>query len=1212
MSSTVGEVKIALKLDGSGLNAGAGKTLGSAFGNSWTVAAGNLISAGLQKLLSTAVNVGKSILETGMNYESAMSEVKAISGATADEMERLENKGIESASTSVFTCEQTAEAYKYMGMAGWDAGQMIDGLDGILNLAAASNLDLATTSDIVTDALTAFGYKAKDSGHFADVLARTATNANTDVAMMGETFKYVGAVAGSMHYSIEDVGVAIGLMANSGIKASQAGTSLRGIITRLAKPTSTMLDVLKKLNVSLYDSTGKARPLSDVMIDLRKSFSGLTDAQKAEYATTIAGKNALTGMLAIINASDEDYKKLTQSINNADGAAEEMANTMLDNLSGAIKMVSSSWNSAITELSRGNLDKFAQYSEQAVDGIVKIVENSGPSIANAIVALTRMVIRQAPRLAGAFFKMATTIMAEVIKQLPGLIGELGTAIGKMFGGNEFIGPIVGALGTVFGVTLLARLKPLKLITNAFGGIVDAVSQGIGSVLKGIGTIIGKLFEPLGSASVLKGAASATLIAASIWILAKGIQEVCAINFDLGKLLAFSACMVVAAAIMALVGTFGVYAGIGAIASAVVGGGLLLTAIAIEETSKRVQNIDYGAILAFEGVMAVVSLILAAISGFATLGAVGSIASSVVAGGLLVASLALEETSKHAKNIDKKAIEDLSWVIAEVDVIMGVISGFAVFGAIGTIVSDVIAGGVKFAAEQLVEATKYAKQLSDDDLDTLENLLQKIASWETGGLLHNIENMLNSGALREVADNVVEIVKKFAEMPEIPNLDTIEMLKEAIYRLSLIQIDGGGFFDGRGAAAAMLETIVGYIVSINHRLSELVEIDYGLVDNFIIAINKFEEIRDTARQGLLRLDNMRDSFGNLNWFKFILGDLNVMPEPAARFVQAINKFALISDGARVGALKLSQMKDGLSNIDWIKHILGDIPKTIVENANRFVAAINKFNGVSTEAEKLQGIADAMNKMKDAITNSLKDLPQTLKTSANEAITQFIAGITERHADTYTQGAELANKFYEGLKSIEAKIKTAGASAQGQYWAGIQAKMNDEYLQGKAMANKFKDGLEAVKMISAGKNAVQGFIDGANSKDVYSVGYRIAQKFLAGLKAGGQEGSPWKTTYRSGIFAGEGLANGIKASEDAVANAGKELAMVAQTAIAPAVGFGELPEAQYSTSITSLAQMALDMGEETEQMETENQPLIVNLEMDGQQIQQVILQDIRRSA
>lgn len=280
-------------------------------------------------------------VKSGMDFEAQMSKVQAISGATATEVATLTAKAKEMGAKTKFSATESAQALEYMAMAGWKTDQMVSGLPGIMNLAAASGEDLASVSDIVTDALTGFGLKASDSAHFADVLAKASSSSNTNVALMGETFKYAAPVAGALKYSIEDTAVAVGLMANAGIKGEQAGTALRGVLTNLAKPSDQVAGYMDALGVSLTDTQGNVKPLSALMVDLRQKFAGLTDAQKAEYAAGIAGKEAMSGLLAIVNASDADFNNLTQAIADSDGTAQKMADTMNNNLSGQLTLLKS-------------------------------------------------------------------------------------------------------------------------------------------------------------------------------------------------------------------------------------------------------------------------------------------------------------------------------------------------------------------------------------------------------------------------------------------------------------------------------------------------------------------------------------------------------------------------------------------------------------------------------------------------------------------------------------------------------------------------------------------------------------------------------------------------------------------------------------------------------------------------------------------------------
>lgn len=285
-------------------------------------------------------------ISTYKDFEAAMSQVQAISGATGSQLDRLTAKAKEMGSTTKFTATESAEAFNYMAMAGWKTEDMLNGIEGILSLAAASGEDLATTSDIVTDALTAFNMKASEAGMFSDVLAAAASNANTTVSGMGETFKYAGSMAGSLGYSIEDVALMTGLMANTGIKATMAGTSLNSIFTRLSTNTGGAADAMYELGISFFTSEGNARDLSDVMEELRDATRNMSAEQKLQLANTIAGTEAQKGLLAILNASEEDYNKLAYAINNADGAAAQMSETMLDNLHGSITLLQSAVDGA--------------------------------------------------------------------------------------------------------------------------------------------------------------------------------------------------------------------------------------------------------------------------------------------------------------------------------------------------------------------------------------------------------------------------------------------------------------------------------------------------------------------------------------------------------------------------------------------------------------------------------------------------------------------------------------------------------------------------------------------------------------------------------------------------------------------------------------------------------------------------------------------------
>jgi len=296
----------------------------------------NISNAGqaLLPLTGVVMGLGTAAVKTGMDFDAAMSKVSSVSGATGDELQALRDKAREMGSQTKFSASEAAEAMNYMAMAGWKTTDMLSGIDGVMNLATASGEDLATTSDIVTDALTAFRLTAADSAHFADVLAAASSNANTNVSMMGETFKYAAPVAGSLGFSVEDTAEAIGLMANAGIKSTQAGTSLRSIMTALAGEVKFCGESIGEVEIQTTNADGSMRELSDILADCRVAFAGLSESEQASAAQALVGKNAMSGFLALMNAAPADIEKLSGAISDCDGTSLKMAETMQDNLAG--------------------------------------------------------------------------------------------------------------------------------------------------------------------------------------------------------------------------------------------------------------------------------------------------------------------------------------------------------------------------------------------------------------------------------------------------------------------------------------------------------------------------------------------------------------------------------------------------------------------------------------------------------------------------------------------------------------------------------------------------------------------------------------------------------------------------------------------------------------------------------------------------------------
>lgn len=318
----------------------------------------------------------KDTIDTFSTFEATMSKVQAVGELTSEQLAVVTAKAKEMGATTKFTATEAGEAFTYMAQAGWTTEQMLAGIDGVLALSAADGLDLASTASIVTDTLAAFGLQASDTAHFADVLAKAAAATNVDVAQMGETFTYVAPIAGAMGYSIEDMSTAIGLMANSAVKGSMAGTALKTAISNMVTPTDEQVELMKKLGVSMTDSKGNANSFMTVMKDLRTGFSKLSETEKTAAASTLFGSYAMSGMLAIINASDESFSSLAESIENSQGTAEQMAEVMLDNLAGSFTLLQSAMDGV--KISLGS--RLAPYLRQFASWLT----NKMPAVEKAI------------------------------------------------------------------------------------------------------------------------------------------------------------------------------------------------------------------------------------------------------------------------------------------------------------------------------------------------------------------------------------------------------------------------------------------------------------------------------------------------------------------------------------------------------------------------------------------------------------------------------------------------------------------------------------------------------------------------------------------------------------------------------------------------------------------------------------------------------------
>lgn len=422
---------------------------------------GSAIEGAGQKLMPVTAAVGglsAAAVKVASDFDSAMSQVAAVSGAAGKELDALRDKAREMGSKTKFSASEAAEAMNYMAMAGWKTGDMLDGIEGIMNLAAASGEDLAATSDIVTDALTALGLSAADSGHFADILAAASSNANTNVSMMGETFKYCAPVAGALGFTAEDTAEAIGLMANAGIKSSQAGTAMRTMLTSLTGEVTFVGDAFGELTVQTTNADGSMRSLGDILTDCRAAFAQMSESERAANAEALVGKNAMSGFLAVMNAAPGDIEKLNSAINNCDGTAERMAETMQDNLAGQLTILKSQLEElaiSIGEILMPSIRQIVGWIQGLVDWLNGLDEG------------TKKVIVTVALVAAALGPVLI-----VVGKVVGAVGTILTVVPKI------AGAVSGVVGFVSGTVIPA----LSAVVAAIGWVPIAIAAVIGVVV----------------------------------------------------------------------------------------------------------------------------------------------------------------------------------------------------------------------------------------------------------------------------------------------------------------------------------------------------------------------------------------------------------------------------------------------------------------------------------------------------------------------------------------------------------------------------------------------------------------------------------------------------------------------------------------------------------------------------------------------------------
>lgn len=921
-------------------------------------------------------------INTQKDFEAAMSQVQATSGADADEMERLTKKAEEMGATTKFTASDSAEAMNYMAMAGWKTEDMLDGITGIMNLAAAANEDLGTTSDIVTDALTAFGLSASDSGHFADVLAQASANANTNVSMLGESFKYVAPVAGAMKYSVEDVSLALGLMANASVKGSQAGTSLKTSIANMAAPTDKMQGAMDKYGISLTKRNGEMKSFKEVLDMLRANLGGLSETEQTAAASTIFGKEAMAGMLAIINASTEDYEKLTQAIYNADGATEKMANTQLDNLSGSITLLQSAvdgvkisfgkrLNPYVRSVAEG-LTAAMPDIEAALSDFMDFVDRKYDVMQAKMQKLTASDEWQNADFGGRMKLAWDEIISEPFKEWWGSTGK--SIVSNIAGDvGRGIGSGIGAgLMMLLGIDVSDSVNEGESVGKAFANgfsdgfdfdaIKDGLFSGIGNLFSGAGKLLpGGKSADLGSvvsaAIIAKAAMPAVSAGKDVWTIGKGIFGAQA---SLGG--------------ASLAGTIAGSTGNAMVAGTGVLGGLANVGYAVGGGSKA--GLYFGS---SSGALS---------GGMAALEGAGAVAGAVTAGATLISAGIDAYTAMKSSDKEKQAAYGQSAAWKAGGVATGAAAG-AMLGSfipgVGTVVGGLVGAGIG-GLTGYVEGKRIKKEYRESaEAEAMTNeKLQKV--YEITGSSTDSVNFKTKSLTEALKDTTVTTEEFNTMLQRAVSDDLIEHFGSL--HLSLTEIKDAASsiaFNGMESQfddyAKSVESAANSLSSVKSAFSDLKKENWKLSLGAPVTEADVKEYRSSIDQMLSSTASyLQDKHYEANLaFKLIMGeDANTDGLDAtysaidAQLDELKEKLSTAIDAnikLNGGVLKLDSDSEILSLQQQIQDVTNQV-STAQENA-KFDALKIKYGGAALDSESFARLQEELKNTVSSMTSQYDD-------------------------------------------------------------------------------------------------------------------------------------------------------------------------------------------------------------------------------------------------
>ena len=1086
-----GKVVIETDLDSSGIKKGLSNL------ETITVKGLKAAAAAITGTATALAGVATAAAKTGADFESQMSRVKAISGATGEEFEELKAQAIELGAETSFSALQAAEGMENLAAAGFTTTETMEAMPGLLDLAAASGEDLASSSDIAASTLRGFGLAASDAGHVADVLAENANRTNSSVAETGEAMKYVAPLARAAGLSFEETAAAIGVMANAGIQGSQAGTTLRGAISRLSKPTDDMQNAMDDLGISFYDANGKMKSLSEQVGMLKDAMSGMTDEQKNSYLVTLYGQEALSGMLALINEGPDSLSALTESYEMCDGSAKKAAETMQDNLSGAVEQL------------KGSAESLGiVFYEKVSEGLKEAAQSATESVNNITDALTDGAIKNAVNVAGNEFAdlavSAASHAPEMIDAAVSFIESFASGIvnnkGKLLGAA---GDVADALASGLAELLPNSLrKPAEDAIDALseslesGGLKKAgktVVNTLGNVIDVVGKLADAALTPLTKTLDFAGdhldllAASAT----TAFVAFKGYKVLTSVN-KAAKTLTATAKMLSAAE---KANALQVLAASGALTAKEMVVGVCTGKIKLATAAQAAWN----AVMNANPIGLLVTAIGALVAGIGAYAFTQKRAASAT-GELTEKQKESIEASKEAiKNIEEEAAARQKTINAstvEIDQAESLWNELTKITDENGRVKDGYEARANYITGELSSALGVEIDLTDGVINNYQQLTGSIydliAAKKAQAVMDSMESEY-AQAIQDQAENVAKLAQSYND---------VNRLQEEKIALE--------------AEAAELAKSTNYADA--SRYAEIKDELQGVNNELKVQKVAFEENQAAVKDNqkvIADYDKLTEAVmsGSTEKINSALADIQSGLDTT---LDSGSKAALEQAQTTGDSLLsiLTAQEQGLAEVQQ---------STIDRTADAMGVALNTI-GSSSENMKslLESVGeDGAQKLLTAMKNA--DLAGNLSEEAKSGMQAMIAAIESGDGTLKSTGQDSASKYAEGIESQSERVKTAGRTISDSADSGARSKTG--YDAGYGFGSGFVSGIHAW--------VGQGIAAAAN----------LAAEALASAKATIDSHSPSKETLKLGKYFGQGFELGIAGEEKSVAKVSENLANTA---------------------------------------------------------------------